>query len=391
MYETTSMVEQADAIGRGELSSRELTAAYLERIVPDRDATAVRLLKEAGALVLGKTNMHEYSFGITSDNPRFGPVRNPYDPSRIPGGSSGGSGAATAAGLCSAAIGTDTGGSVRIPAALCGVVGLKPTLGRVSTDGVLGLSWTCDVVGPIARTVEDAAALLRVIGGGPAETLQASPLKGVRVGVPGGFYATDNSPDVDSVLARTYKTLESEGAVLVPVTVDGADRAGELGSLSVLPEGAVCLEEALRTAGVPGGLAGNLGRFGADIRSGLTRPIAAAAYAEAVARSIPALRRGFAAALSGVDVLLTATTPTTAIPIAESRSMTHNGRTVDPFATFTRYTAGLSVTGLPALSIPAGFDRAGLPVGVQLIGPRWSEGRLVEIALAMEQVMVRRP
>ncbi|GAA2216039.1 indoleacetamide hydrolase [Nonomuraea monospora] len=476
---SASLVEQAAAIRRGELSSHELTRMYLERIdaldafevinafilsrgddvlaeaarldelqasgrlagplhgiplgikdnlftagtvtsggtavlgtfIPDADATAVRLLKEAGALVLGKTNLHECSFGITSNNPHYGAVRNPYDPLRIPGGSSGGSGAAVAARLCSAAMGSDSGGSVRIPAALCGVVGLKPTLGRVSRGRTFGLSWSYDVVGPIARTAEDAAALLRVIASGSdpldpfasrdpsgavlPETVaaDATRLRGLRVGIPDGYFAADNTPDVDRVLARTYRLLEDAGAVLVPVSVEGVEQATHTGFLTVIPEAVVLTGQALREAGVPGGIVAALDRFGADVRAALggqvgpeAQPVPAFAYAEAMARTVPAIRRGFADALAEVDVLLTATTPATAVPIAEDVTMRHNGRTADTFETFIRYTFCVSMAGLPAISVPAGVDQAGLPIGVQFVGQPWSEAKLLEIACAYERL-----
>ncbi|MFF0905581.1 UNVERIFIED_CONTAM: amidase [Kocuria sp. CPCC 205316] len=476
------LTEQARAIRDGELSSRELTQMYLERIealdkaetlnafllsrgdevlaeaarmdelqasgeiagslhgiplgikdalftagtrttggtavfkdfVPTEDATAVRLLKEAGALVLGKTNLHECGFGITSNNPHFGSVRNPYDPLRIPGGSSGGSGAAVSARLCSGAIGTDTGGSVRIPAALCGVVGLKPTLGRASRGRMFGLSWSYDVLGPITRTVADAAALLRVVASGPdpldsfaaddpsgaklPEAIEEAgvSLRGVRIGIPEGYFAEDNAPDVDRVLADNYRRLEEAGAILVPVTIKDVEQATHTGFMTVIPEDVVLTEEALRAAGVGGGLVAHLDSFGADVRAALgsqigpeAQPVPAFAYAEAMSRTVPAIRRGFAEALAGVDVLLTATTPATAVPIAEDITMQHNGRSVDTFETFIRYAFCLSVAGLPAISVPGGVGETGLPVGLQLVGAPWSEARLVEIALAYERLVAR--
>ncbi|MEF3120120.1 amidase [Kocuria flava] len=473
------LTEQARAVREGELSSRELTQMYLERIealdtaetlnaflltrgeavlaeaarmdemqaagqiagslhgiplgikdalytagtrttggsavfkdfVPSEDATAVRLLKDAGALVLGKTNLHECGFGITSNNPHFGPVRNPYDPLRIPGGSSGGSGAAVAARLCSGAIGTDTGGSVRIPAALCGVVGLKPTLGRAGRGRMFGLSWSYDVLGPITRTVADAAALLRVVASGPdpldpfaaddptgatlPETIAEAgvSLRGVRIGIPEGYFAEDNAPDVDRVLTENYRRLEDAGAVLVPVRVKDVEQATHTGFMTVIPEDVVLTEEALRAAGVDGGLVAHLDSFGADVRAALgsqvgpeAQPVPAHVYAEAMSRTVPAIRRGFAEALAGVDVLLTATTPATAVPIAEDVQMQHNGRSVDTFETFIRYAFCLSVAGLPAISVPGGVGDTGLPVGLQFVGAPWSEARLVEIALAYERL-----
>ncbi|GAB2735994.1 amidase [Sinomonas soli] len=385
--------------------------AALKGFVPTQDATSVRLLKQAGALVLGKTNLHECGFGITSNNPHFGPVRNPYDPLRIPGGSSGGSGAAVSARLCSGAMGTDTGGSVRIPAALCGVVGLKPTLGRVSRGNMLGLSWSYDTLGPITRTVADAAAMLKVLSGGPdpldpfasngpsgaalPEAIDPSRahLEGVRIGIPEGYFALDNAPDVDRVLAENYRLLEEAGAILVPVSVKDVEQATHTGFITVIPEDVVLTEEALRSAGVDGGIAANLGSFGADVRAALggqvgpqAQPVPAHVYAQAMARTVPAIRKGFAEALKGVDVLLTATTPATAAPIAEDVTMQHNGRNLDTFETFIRYTFCISVAGLPAISVPGGMGDNGMPVGLQFVGAAWSEARLLEIALAYEAV-----
>jgi aspartyl-tRNA(Asn)/glutamyl-tRNA(Gln) amidotransferase subunit A len=274
------------------------------------------------------------------------------------------------------------------------VVGIKPTLGRVSRDGVFGLSWTCDVVGPIARTVEDAALLLAaMVRNRSADLFPTDPvnLRGVRIGVPRGWFVTDNSSDVDDALARLHRVLDGLGVILVPVGIDGIAEAPDAGSRTVIPEGVVSLEQALRPVG---GLAANLDHFGADLRAAMTeqvgpraRPLAAAAYASALGRTIPALKRAFADTLAGVDALLTPTTPATAVPIAQDVSMNHNGRSVDTFATFTRHTVGVSVTGLPAISIPAGVDRAGLPVGAQLIGAPWSESRLIGIAAAVQHAL----
>lgn len=386
--------------------------ALLGKFVPEHDATVVRLLRSAGALVLGKTNLHECSFGITSNNPHYGAVHNPYSPLRIPGGSSGGSGAAVAARLCSAAVGTDTGGSVRIPAALCGVVGLKPTLGRVSRGGMFGLSWTCDVVGPIARTVADAATLLRVMTSGPdpldpdaaheppgaglpdGPGAGAQRLRGARIGIPDGFLAADNAPDVDRVLAQTHRALEQAGAILVPVTVAGVEAATAQGFVTVIPEAVVLTERALSTAGVDGGVPAGLDRFGADVRTALGAqvgpdpdPVPAFRYAETLSTTLPALRQAFTDVFTKVDVLLTATTPATASPIAQNETMRHNGRNVGTFETFVRYTYCVSMAGLPAISLPAGTDSAGLPVGVQLVAPRWGEAGLLEIASALEYIM----
>jgi aspartyl-tRNA(Asn)/glutamyl-tRNA(Gln) amidotransferase subunit A len=376
---------------------------------PENDATAVTLLKKAGAIVLGKTNLHESGFGITSHNPHFRPVRNPYDPNRIPGGSSGGSGAAVGAGLCPAALGTDTGGSVRIPPALCGGVGLKPTLGRASRGGMFGLSWSYDVLGPITRSVADAALLMDLLTSGPdardpgavtvpdgfgipVPTGDPDTLRGLRVGVPGGYFSA-NTPEVDRVLTEAQELLEQAGASLVPVTVAHADIATPIGFLTVIPEAVVLAEEAFALAGVEGGVAAHLDMFGDDVKHALgsqvgrdAQPTPAWEYARALRETVPTIRRGFLDALDGIDVLLTATTPSTAVPLTEHVEMMHNGKPADTFETFVRYTFCVSVAGLPALSIPGGVDNQGLPVGLQLIGPAWSEGRLTDIGYAFEKL-----
>ena len=221
----------------------------LEKWVPKVDATAVWRLRQAGCVVLGKTNMHEFAFGITTNNPHYGPTRNPYDRTRIPGGSSGGSGAAVASGFCAAAVGTDTGGSVRIPAALCGAVGLKPTLGRVGRGGMMYLSTTRDVIGPMARTVEDAALLLRAMAGPDPRDMDADPesapnysrglargLKGIRIGVPRKYFYEDNHPDVARLTEQALKDMERLGATLVDVEVKNLDLALPTGFAIVLPE-----------------------------------------------------------------------------------------------------------------------------------------------------------
>lgn len=384
--------------------------AVLENFVPREDAAAVAALRRAGALVLGKTNLHEWCLGISNDNPHFGPVRNPYDPGRIAGGSSGGSCAAVAAGLAPAAIGTDTGGSIRIPAALCGAVGLKPTRGRTSRAGVFGLSWTCDVVGPITRTVADAALLTRILTTGPDPGDPAAPatpppirtgdlpadpslLRGLRIGVPTGYFDTDNAPDIDRAIARLHALLTSAGAILDPVSIKGVERSVEIGTLTVLSEAIGQIDRALDRAGVGGGIEANLPSFGEDVRAALgtqvghaAQPFPAHRYARAIGETIPAIRRSILRALDDIDVLLTPTTPAAAPPIDESRRFHHNGRELDTFSTFVRDTSAASITGLPALSLPLGFDSHGLPIGLQLIGAPWSEPSLIEIACAIEQL-----
>lgn len=252
----------------------------LENWRPSRDVAVVRRLREACAVVIGKTNLHEACFGITSNNPHYGPVRNPYDRDRIPGGSSGGTGAALSARLCSAGMGTDTGGSIRIPSALCGCVGIKPTLGRLSNTGMMGLSWTCDVSGPIARSVADAALMLQIMSvrtdaGGAGEDLASLPelvddtaaLKGMRIGLAGGFFATDNDPAVDACVADVARILAQHGASIVEIDVPHVDLAVAAGFAIVVPEAIVLTEQYWRDVDPGLRIEEQLEKFGADVNA----------------------------------------------------------------------------------------------------------------------------
>ncbi|MGW1681249.1 amidase [Saccharopolyspora sp. NPDC002376] len=367
----------------------------LQDWTPDTDAAVVQRLTDAGAVIVGKTNMHEYSFGITSDNPHFGPVRNPIDPTRSAGGSSGGSGAAVAARIVPAAMGTDTGGSVRIPAAVCGAVGLKPTRDRLPLDGVLRVSYSFDVPGPITQDVTDSALLMHVLTGGETVAPSALPtnptaLRGVRIGIPVGDYWADNHPEVEQVYREAAQRCVDAGAELREVTVERSEIGSETGFLIATPEAVALVAELFCECGL-GSIEEHLDGFGADVaalfRSQIgadASPIPAHEYLDAISETVPAIRRGYLNALSDVDVLLTPTAPTPAVPLAETSLMQHNGRSVDPFPTFVRYTFGLSVIGLPAISVPAGTTSDGLPVGVQLVGAHHTESMLLRLARAFE-------
>jgi len=381
----------------------------LENWRPSRDAAVVAHLREAGALVIGKTNLHEASFGITSNNPHYGAVRNPYDRDRIPGGSSGGTGAAVSARLCSAGLGTDTGGSVRIPSALCGCVGIKPTLGRVNTSGMMGLSWTCDVSGPIARSVADAALMLQIMSAradapNVGDDLAALPellddttaLKGMKIGLAGGFFAIDNDPEVDASVAAVARILESHGASIIDVEVPDIELAVPAGFAIVVPEAIYLTERYWR--GIDPGLrvADQLENFGADVKAVFAgelgkaaEPVPAHIYLEALKDHRQRICNGFEVALEEVDLLLTPTTPCPAVPIAEDAEMILNGVPVDTFSTFIRYTFGVSLAGLPAISVPGGQTGDGLPTGVQFIGRPWGEAKLIEAAWAYEVAVSR--
>ena len=378
----------------------------LEKWVPKVDATAVWRLRQAGCVVLGKTNMHEFAFGITTNNPHYGPTRNPYDRTRIPGGSSGGSGAAVASGFCAAAIGTDTGGSVRIPAALCGAVGLKPTLGRVGRGGMMYLSTTRDVIGPMARTVEDAALLLRAMAGPDPRDMDADPesapnylrglargLKGIRIGVPRKYFYEDNHPDVARLTEQALKDMERLGATLVDVEVKNLDLALPTGFAIVLPEAIYAMEAYLKQMDPQATIDKYLSQFGPDVQGILggqkgtdkAKPIPGYAYLEAMNANRPKIQAGFKEALAKVDALVTPVTPLPAAKIGEDAEVELLGKKVNTFFTFIKDCDPVSVAGYPALSVPAGWSADGLPVGIQIVGRPWEEGRILRIGYAYEQ------
>ncbi|MEW5724340.1 MAG: amidase, partial [Thermodesulfobacteriota bacterium] len=249
---------------------------------PPQDAHVIRRLKEAGAIILGKTNMHEFAFGITTNNPHYGPTRNPYDRDRIPGGSSGGSGAAVAASLCAGALGTDTGGSVRIPAALCGVVGLKPTLGRVGRGGLMYLSHTRDVIGPITRTVADAALMLEVLAGPDPRDMDCQDLpvprysdisqeglKGRRFGLPRKYFGDPIDAPTAKSLEQAVTAIEGLGGQVSEVEVKHMDLATPTGFSIVLAEVIYLMEDYLKAFDPEATVDKYLDQLGPDVKGAL--------------------------------------------------------------------------------------------------------------------------
>lgn len=353
------------------------------------DAELTTRLLASGVVNLGKTNLHEWAFGVTTDNPHFGPTRNPWALDRIPGGSSGGSGAALIAGCCFGSVGSDTGGSIRIPAALCGIVGLKPTYGRVSLRGAIPLAWTLDHAGPMARTVRDAALLLSAIAGfDPADPVSAdvpvddylrdieSGLRGLRIGIVRGRFFTrlkeseQPAPEVDAAVRAATAVLEREGAQIEEVELPRVDELRNTQLVIIGTEAAAFHRQRILE---------QRDGFGADVASrielGLTRT--GAEYASA-RRTKDELRRAYALALAGWDAIVLPTTPITA-PRREGQDA------VAAAATLTAYTSPFNVTGLPAISVPCGFDEAGLPIGLQLVARPWAEARLLRVARAYER------
>jgi aspartyl-tRNA(Asn)/glutamyl-tRNA(Gln) amidotransferase subunit A len=346
--------------------------------VAQRDATIVKRLREAGAVIIGKTNLHEFAFGTTNEDSAFGPVRHPSDPSRSPGGSSGGSAASVLADMAYASIGTDTGGSIRIPSAACGLVGLKPSLHDVPTDGVVPLSETMDHVGPICRSVEDAAILYAALQGGPAAPLERRDARGIRLGVLRGYFTAVLDPQVAQAFDQACARLVDAGVVLDDV---GIGHAGDIAPIYlhiVLAEAAAY--HAMTLDSRPDDYTPNV-----RIRLEMGRYILAQDYVRAM-RGRELLIAEVDAALEGRDGLLL---PAMAVPATKlGASTVRIGGSEEPVRNITlRLTQLFNVTGHPAIAVPCGKTTGGLPVGAQLVGPARQTSGLLAVAAAVESYL----
>jgi aspartyl-tRNA(Asn)/glutamyl-tRNA(Gln) amidotransferase subunit A len=363
--------------------------------VPKRDAAAVWLLRVAGAILVGKTNTHEFAFGTTNDNPHYGAVKNPWNPALTSGGSSGGSAAAVAAGLLDVALGTDTAGSIRIPAALCGAVGLKPTYGLISARGVVPLAPTLDTVGPLGRTVEDVAGAMaalvpegvggRVWGVGTIDsepdTLRPTPytrsLSGLTIGVPEHYVFDRVDPEVERAVREALRAMEAAGAMVRPLEIPELENCGEVGLSIVRPE-ALAFHQRWYPA--------RAAYYGEDVARSLeaARDISAKEYLSARRRRRQ-IARALRRALEDVDLLAGPTVPILAFPNADAYRPVLPGGEL-PRHALTRLTYPFSLSRLPAISVPCALSKAGLPIGLQLAaGPR-QEGQLLAAARAFEEV-----
>lgn len=336
--------------------------------VATTDAPVVRRLREAGAVLIGKTNLHEFALGTTSEESAYGPVRNPHDVARSAGGSSGGSAAAVATGMGVASIGTDTGGSIRIPAAACGVIGLKPSLGEVPTDGVVPLSKTLDHVGPLARTVEDAANVWAVLAGRPIPRIDQR--RTFTLGALGGYFTALLTADVRSAFEDALDRLRTCGVKVEPRTVQGTDSIVDTYTNISLPEAAHWHAPTLESRPTD---------YQAPVRERLERgrTIAAVSYVRAM-ETREQLRAAVDAALDGCDALVLPTLPIVA-PLLGAVDVTMDlGETIPVRAAMLRLTQLFNVTGHPAISLP--IESAGLPVGMQLVGQRGGTEALISLA-----------
>jgi aspartyl-tRNA(Asn)/glutamyl-tRNA(Gln) amidotransferase subunit A len=368
-------------------------SVILKDYVPARDATVLARLRQQGAVILGKLNLHEFAYGGTGVNPHYGTSKNPWALDRIPGGSSSGSGVAVAAGLAFGALGTDTGGSVRMPASLCGIVGLKPTYGRCSRAGIIPLAWSLDHPGPMVRSVADAALMLNVIAGhdphDPATVRHAVPdytrgltndLRGVRVGIPRLVLWEDLDPEVETVMDATVRQLTQLGgrlgARVEEVTLPQMRHAVLASSIIIGAEGAAYHYEWLRTAAE---------QYGEDVRLRLKQGalLPAAAYFKAQ-RLREAIRRELDATLTSVDVLLTPTLPI-ATPTIDRCTVTPGMPLPPELLHIPRLTRPFNLTGHPVISVPCGFTQSGMPVGMQIIGRAFDEVMVLRVAQAYEQ------
>ncbi len=355
--------------------------------VAAHDAELVRRLRDAGAVIVGKNNLHEFAYGGSSLVSHFGDVHNPWDVGRIAGGSSGGSAAAVAAGLAYAAIGTDTAGSIREPAALCGCVGLKPTHGRVSSRGVIPLSWSLDHVGPLAATVEDAAVVLQAIAGYDAGdvtsvdvsvtdyvSLLREGAKGMQVGVVRGYFFDDVDAEVASAMEHALRGIQSLGAELREVRFGDNDVPTDR-TVQAAESYAFHAENVAKSAEL------YQGETVRRIRSG--EKISAADYIQR-RRDLEEARRNIGTVFADVDVLVTPTTPMAAPAIADLKANPDALRPAE--LKLLRNTRPFNVWGLPAISVPCGFTQSGLPIGMQIAGPHWREDLVLRLAHAYERV-----
>jgi aspartyl-tRNA(Asn)/glutamyl-tRNA(Gln) amidotransferase subunit A len=352
--------------------------------IPTEDAYSIKKIKKAGGQIIGKTNTHEIALGVTNNNPHFGACKNPWDITRISGGSSGGSAVAVATGMRLAALGTDTGGSIRIPASLCGVVGLKPTYGRISLSGIIPLSWNLDHAGPITRKVEDAALMLQVMGGydeqdptsvktlpGDYSSHLRDKMKERKTALAvGNFIEEVTDPEVLDAVRKAAKVLEEQGAIVEEINVDFLRDAALANGLMTQADGAAFHRERMKE---------HIDWFGDDVRQRLEMGAKVTSSEYALARRTQAeVKRRCELLFEEFDVLLLPTTPITA-PVLEGENALERARLL------TRFTAPFNLTGLPALSVPCGFSKENLPIGLQIVSRAWNEAGVLRAGFNYQQ------
>jgi aspartyl-tRNA(Asn)/glutamyl-tRNA(Gln) amidotransferase subunit A len=357
----------------------------LKNFVPRENAAVVDRLLQAGCILLGKTNLHEFAYGATNINPHYGPVRNPWDTERISGGSSGGSAASVVSAQALASLGTDTGGSIRIPSAACGCVGLKPSYGLVPLDGIIPLSGSLDHAGPLCRCVADAVLLFDVVSAPegrasmPRQTATRGlrdGVKSLRIGVPRQYFFDRIQPDVRMAVLAAVAVFRQLGARIREVDMKGMEETARLAADITAGEALAYHAEWLRR---------RPGDYGRDVRSRLeqSRELMASAYIQAMQKRAAYSGR-MERVLESVDILLAPTLPVVA-PRIDAEQVRAGRARRDVRLALLSLTRPANLSGLPALSVPCGFSRGGIPVGLQLIGRRRKEGTLFRAAYAYEQ------
>ena len=357
------------------------SGSALPPLRPTADAPIIQRLRQAGAIVIGKTNLHEFAFGTTSDESAFGPVRNPFDASRSAGGSSGGAAVALVERMCLGSVGTDTGGSIRIPAGACGIVGLKPTLGEVPCDGVVPLSTTCDHVGPMTLTVRDASLMFGILRGRTVD--EGSAPSSLILGIPDGYLLERLDPEIRSLFDRLKASLKSRRRHrLVKALIGHARSTPDVYLHIVLPEAAAYHAPLLEQ---------HAALYSPHVRNRLEagRYLLAEDYVRGM-RLRDRLTREVDSALGECDALLLPTLPVVAPPLGVS-SVDIDGRPEPVRAAMLRLTQLFNLTGHPAISLPAGVSSSGLPIGMQLVGRRGETDQLLGVAATLESQITAGP
>ncbi len=360
----------------------------LSGFIPSFNAAVIERLYSAGAILLGKLNMHEFAYGTTSVNPHFGAVHNPWDQERITGGSSGGSAAALSSSFVPLTLGTDTGGSIRIPAALCGIVGLKPTYGRISKYGVYPLCWSLDHAGPMAKTTADLAMAMNILAGHDSRDSSTSEapvpnylralaknLKGIRLGVPDSYYFERLDGEVNAAVKEAIRVLRGLGAKVRPVSIPGLQQASIAAFIALLAEGTASLGK------------WHLTRYrdlGEDVRSRLNLGAAVKAIQYLKAQRIRRKTREiFLKTFSEVDALITPQLPITA-PLIGQESVSFGKKAEAVPSALTRFTRIYNLIGIPCISLPCGFSPSGMPIGLQIAARPFGEEMVLKVAHAYE-------
>jgi aspartyl-tRNA(Asn)/glutamyl-tRNA(Gln) amidotransferase subunit A len=342
--------------------------------IAKHDAEVVTRMKQAGAIFIGKNNLHEFAYGATGENTLYGTTPNPYDQSRLAGGSSSGSAAALGYGLCAAALGTDTGGSVRAPAALCGLVGFKPTFGRISTEGVIPYSWTLDHVGTLTRSAADTALLFNILCDKP-QTPTAVKLEKLRIGIPETFFFERADTEILDSIERLMNFLRNAGAQLKPVAMPSMEHSRTISLTVQMPEALSYHNRYLEQRGH---------LYSQDFRAGLAlgQCLLAEQYIRAK-RFIESYRREMDQVFDGIDLLITPATPVIA-PKIGTVEVTIDGQAEPAGNAITRYTSFFNMTGHPAITLPCGMHSEGLPIAAQLIGKHYGDEQLIATATLIE-------